>query len=401
MPSEGRRVLPWLRRLLILALASMTVTGSAWACSCGSSLPGGIPQASFIGASLIARTTMLGFDLMPAPYCHKHRLGNCSPKKAGIFRVGETLKGSPKSIIRIVFDTSLCGAPNPRMGETSWIAAYGDNEAGYAFAGCMWFGGPPAEGEDGPLAQTIAQYRTQLESLNDGIRQQPSDPGTLMELAKFLAETNDRLEAISILDQVLAIDPLHGEANLLKAKQLARGQNHEAVLASLAPYLAAHPDDHDAMRQRVLALVWLDRLSEVPAGWQDFTGISGAFYDFADRKLNGASFRGDTMYSTSFARSELRGADFSDAIMSGSDFSSADLAGATMIHANAGNGKFTGAVLDGADLSGAYLDGADLRGASLKGANLSSIRLGAALYDEATIWPDGFEPAAVGARKQP
>lgn len=375
--SRSRIMLRWLQRLLIVALASMAAATSAWACSCGSSLPGGIPQASFIGASLVARVTMIGLGSVPAPYCDKHRFIDCGLRKAGIFRVEETLKGSAKPLIRIRFDTSLCAGPTPRMGETTWIAVYGDAELGYSFAGCMWFGGPPAEGDDGPLAQTIAQYRSRLERLDDAARQHPSDPGALMELAIFLAETYSRLESISTLDRLLTVDPLHREANLLKAEQLARGPHQEAVLDSLDPYLAAHPGDQEAMHQRVIALVRLDRLDDVPTGWQNFTGIHGDRYDFSNRKLNGASFRGNRMYQASFAGSELR---------------RADLSRANLVQANFGS-----AVLDGADLSGASMDGVDLRGASLKGANLSETRLHKALYDPATVWPDGFDPVAAGA----
>jgi len=401
MLIEGRRTLRWLQRLLIVAAMSTAATASAWACSCGSSLPGGIPQASFNSANLIARAKMIGIDRVPAPPYDKHRVMGRAPQKAGIFVVEETLKGTSRSLIRIAFDTSLCGGPVPSMGETSWIAVYGDAEVGYFFVGCTWFGGPPAEGDDGPLAQTIAQYRNRLQSVTDAARQQPSDPVALMELAEFLAETNDRLQAISTLDKVLAIDRLHRQANILKAKQLARGRHQSAVLDSLEPYLAAHPDDHDVMHQRVIALVRLDRLDEMPVDWQDFTGLNGTYFDFSDRKLNGASFRGSTMYSTSFTKSELRGADFTEAAMAGEDFSSADLTGAIMANATVGYGKFLGAVLDGADLTGASLEGADLRGASLKGANLSNTRLAWAQYDATTVWPDGFDPAAAGAKKSP
>lgn len=396
MPTEACRphVIVWFRRLLVVALASMALTGSAWACSCYSPLPDGIPQASFMSANLIARATMIGIDHVPAPPYDKHRVMDRAPRKAGIFVVVETLKGTSRSLIRIAFDTSPCAGPSPRVGETTWIAAYGDGETGYFFAACSWFGGPPAEGDDGPLAQTIAQYRSRRESANDAARQHPSDPGALMELAEFLAETNDRLEAISILDRVLAMDRMHRQANILKAQQLARGPDQEAVLDSLAPYLAAHPDDHDAMHHRVIALVRLDRLGEVPADWQDFTGIYGSHYDFSNRTLNGASFRGNYMDVASFARSELRQADFSEAHMGSGDFAGADLAGAVMSNARLGGGKFAGAVLDGADLSGAWMQGSDLRGASLKGANLSDTRLTGAQYDDATIWPDGFNPVA-------
>ena len=58
--------------------------------------------------------------------------------------------------------------------------------------------------------------------------------------------------------------------------------------------------------------------------------------------------------------------------------------------------------LIGVDLSDAILlktnlCGADLRGADLSGALLDGARLYDALYDEATRWPEGFDPEAAGA----
>lgn len=50
--------------------------------------------------------------------------------------------------------------------------------------------------------------------------------------------------------------------------------------------------------------------------------------------------------------------------------------------------------LVGVDLGGAYLEGANLYGASLGGENLSG-----AFYDKYTVFPDGFDPVAVGMNK--
>ena len=71
-----------------------------------------------------------------------------------------------------------------------------------------------------------------------------------------------------------------------------------------------------------------------------------------------------------------------------------DLSGANLLAAN-----LSGASLILANLSGANLNVANLRGANLSGANLSGAFLGGATYDDATIWPDGFNPVAAGAVK--
>ena len=52
--------------------------------------------------------------------------------------------------------------------------------------------------------------------------------------------------------------------------------------------------------------------------------------------------------------------------------------------------------MEGADLSGADLRQADLSGADLYGCILDSALLEGVTYDERTIWPEGFDPAASG-----
>lgn len=377
-----------LRSLLSAALAvvSMAAAGSAWACSCGSNLPGGLPQASFNAASIVFRGTMHGIEYVLPTDCDKHSHENCQPRLVGVLSVEQVLKGSPATLIRIRSpDSALrCGPSLPRIGETSWVAAIGDEERGYSLSTCMFFG-PPAGGEGDPLADTIAQYQRRLKGLRDAVEQAPSNRSALMALATFYAETHGRLEAIRTLERLLAIEPLHREATLLRARQIAIGPNQAAVLDALAPYLAAHPDDHEALHRRVLALVRLDRPSEIPAGWLDFTELSGLSFDFSKAKLNDASFRGNWMYQTSFAEAELRRADFSDVEMWGSSFAGANLTEAVMVNAKLGQGDFRGAVLSGADLTGANLGGATLTGA---------------IYDAGTIWPAGLDPIAAGAVKQ-
>jgi hypothetical protein len=370
----------WFRRLLMAGLALIATVSSAWACSC---LPDGIPQRSFKAASIIFRGTLVGTEYRVPSYCDLHSYGDCRPYLAGNFSVDDALKGTPARLRSVrLYDGNRCGPPVPSVGETSWIAAIGDEERGYSLSACMWFD-PPREGDDGPLAETIAEYQVRLESLNTAVEQAPSDPDALMALATFYVETNGRLEAIRTLDQLLTIGPLHREATLMKARHLL----HQAdVLDALVPYLAAHPDDHEALHRRVLALVRLDRVSDVPVGWRDFTELHGVNFDFSNAKLNDASFRGNQMYRTSFAEAELQRADFSDVKVWGSSFAGADLTGAVMVKATIGQADFRGAVLSGADLTGANLAGANLTGA---------------VYDEGTVWPAGFNLVAAGAMKQP
>jgi uncharacterized protein YjbI with pentapeptide repeats len=88
-----------------------------------------------------------------------------------------------------------------------------------------------------------------------------------------------------------------------------------------------------------------------------------------------------------FTIAYLRGAELRGACLGGVDLFDADLVAADL----------RGADLGGANLGNADLRGADLRGANLLGADLSDAKLGRAVYDGFTIWPEGFDPTLSGA----
>ena len=109
--------------------------------------------------------------------------------------------------------------------------------------------------------------------------------------------------------------------------------------------------------------------------------FDGLWAPWAD--LPGFAFLGSGRGAV-FAGSSLEGSGFSGSDLTDSDFSNANLSGAN---------------LDGADLTGTSLRKSDLRKATLKFAKLGGADLSDAVYDQATIWPDEFDPAAAGARK--
>jgi uncharacterized protein YjbI with pentapeptide repeats len=76
---------------------------------------------------------------------------------------------------------------------------------------------------------------------------------------------------------------------------------------------------------------------------------------------------------------------------------SANLTLADLKKANLEGASLNDATLDGADLTGASLRRTDLRWASLRGARLADTDLTGALYDDHTVWPQGFDPAKRGA----
>jgi uncharacterized protein YjbI with pentapeptide repeats len=380
-----------LRRCILVAIALATCATSAWACTCK-----GYPNGAFESAGIVFQGTAISTERVIPTDCDDRLHPDCQPHHVQVFSVKQPLKGFPKETVRIrSYDLHMCGPSYP-IGETRWVVAMGDEERGYHFPFCTWF---PEPKWSAPLAEMINQYQEQRRSLNEAVERRPSDPDTLMALAGFYAKTYSRLEALAILDRLLKIEPLHRDGILLKAAQLANGRDQSAVLEALASYLAMHPDDKDALHQRVLALARMKRLDEVPGEWRDFTGLHGWNLDFSGRGLNNASFRGDRMFRPTFAGAELRSADFSDTWMEG-DFARADLTGAVMKGATLSGSNFTGAMMNGADLTGATLWRVKLGGASLKGATLSGAKLKGALYDDATVWPAGFDPVAAGAVKQ-
>jgi len=82
----------------------------------------------------------------------------------------------------------------------------------------------------------------------------------------------------------------------------------------------------------------------------------------------------------------LSGADLSDAKGKKVDFSGADL---------------SGAILSKAKLEQASLSGSDLRGADLSSAKFKQTDVTDALYDDLTLWPNGFDLDGSGASYAP
>jgi uncharacterized protein YjbI with pentapeptide repeats len=105
-----------------------------------------------------------------------------------------------------------------------------------------------------------------------------------------------------------------------------------------------------------------------------------------------------------FTRAYLRGAELSGAMLGGVDLFAANLVSANLRGADLGSANLSAADLTTADLSGANLTGADLSeadlsGADLRGANLKDADLSGALYDDYTLWPEGFDPALIRGKE--
>ena len=127
-------------------------------------------------------------------------------------------------------------------------------------------------------------------------------------------------------------------------------------------------------------------------GAADLAGAMLWGYDFSEADLSGADLSGTTLSGATMTGTILVAADLSYADLDSADLSSANLRGADLKGANLGRADLSGAGLQGANLSGAYLAVTDLRGADLTDAVLEDTRFIGALWDETTLWPDGFDP---------
>lgn len=121
--------------------------------------------------------------------------------------------------------------------------------------------------------------------------------------------------------------------------------------------------------------------------------------------LGGALLAGAVLNGRSLKSADLKRADLAESDLRKSDLSGADLRDAKLVGANLRGAILRRADLRGADLRGCRLDGADLRDSKLHGANLSRCQLGGARlngahFSTATRWPQGFDPAAAGARAE-
>jgi uncharacterized protein YjbI with pentapeptide repeats len=113
--------------------------------------------------------------------------------------------------------------------------------------------------------------------------------------------------------------------------------------------------------------------------------------DMRGKDLEGASLAYANLQGSTFADAKLRGASFQGADLRAADMSGADLVDARFYEADARAAKFRNSDLRGADFHKARLHGVDFSGAQLEHADLR------ATYDDATVWPAGFDPAVAGA----
>ncbi len=122
--------------------------------------------------------------------------------------------------------------------------------------------------------------------------------------------------------------------------------------------------------------------------------------DLSGRDLSSANLAGAVLMDTKLRSSILRGADLYWAILFRADLTGADLRECLLCGADLKETTFVGADLRDANLGKDNLGGStQLQGANLRDAKLRGTILTDAEYDDATVFPDGFNPRASGMRR--
>lgn len=107
---------------------------------------------------------------------------------------------------------------------------------------------------------------------------------------------------------------------------------------------------------------------------------------------------GRDLHGVDLSKADLHESKLIDADLYSADLHEAELWSTTLTNADLRRANLNKANLRWADLTSSKLNGADLRGANLSGANLEKADLTDALYNDETIWPQGFDPTATGAK---
>jgi uncharacterized protein YjbI with pentapeptide repeats len=136
--------------------------------------------------------------------------------------------------------------------------------------------------------------------------------------------------------------------------------------------------------------------------------------DLTDANLEDANLTGATLADADLKNVNLDGAILVGAFVVGANLMKASLRGADLTGVNLAGAVLMGAILAGANLTGAIFDAAETpRGDLWKvmlsngdgerkwaSANPGLADLTGAWYDDATVWPAGFDPSSHGARME-
>ena len=108
--------------------------------------------------------------------------------------------------------------------------------------------------------------------------------------------------------------------------------------------------------------------------------------------LEGCNFYSADLTGADLERAALNGSNFTGAVLKNASLQGARLREANLSRADLENANLEDADLWGANLNRAYLSGANLKAANLECAFLENTILENIVWDELTVWPEGFAP---------
>lgn len=111
-----------------------------------------------------------------------------------------------------------------------------------------------------------------------------------------------------------------------------------------------------------------------------------------------AKFRNPLFKNVKIIDSNFSGSEFLAAHIEGSYFTNTDFSHVLFVNAEIKNSYFQNVDLTGADLTGSKISNSQFLNSNLKSTILSGVDLNGTRFDCATQWPDGFDPAAAGAK---
>ena len=333
-----------------------------------------------------------------------------------------------------------------KANEEVWVVAYGDASRGYSSDLCSTYF-IQSDDRSYDIQMLALKNRARTAALTGSDRLPPNEMQTRL-LLRWLSEYHALEEGLDAADRLLTLVPSDREARLFKAEFLSELKRDPEAIMIAQVQLAKDPGDHEAQRRRVFSLAHLKRSGEIPQDWKDFAGLRASEVDLERRRMTGAMFQDAELFDADFSDAEMSAADLSRAtfysanfsranlseaklievsMYSGSNLTDADLRGAIIANARLENITLTGADARGAilagssvegdlsgidmrdadlrdayfgpatDWTGAKLQNADLRDAHVDGGTIAKAELTGAVYNDKTVFPPGFDPAAAGA----
>ncbi|MDD5273440.1 MAG: pentapeptide repeat-containing protein [Methylovulum sp.] len=318
------------------------------------------------------------------------------------------------------------------IGEEKMVFVHGNLREGYSFGRCTGFAYsyPDNEANRQPYQAALESYHNRWERWITALRLSPHNAKLLKEQGAFYLQYHDFDAAQWSYMELRWHHPkdlagIIGLADVRLNRALHeypkdKKNLYEQALIGYRSVLKIDPNNHTARHGETLALLYLERWSEVDKNTLDFSGYESGEEELMDflvgRNLNGANFHNTKLFDVNFSHMDLRNANFSDATVYRCDFTGAKLQRADFTKAVLESADFSNANLQGAKFIEAQLNNVKFNNADLRGGDLSKAKLYIDLWVNAkinktkftdakacgfpeTTWPVGFDPIAAGIKK--